>query len=281
MKEKPTYRQLLEEFLPNKSSPLYKDNAEYAFTAIERGNLIADIVEKYTPVRGSKVLDLGCGEGGVAIAFALRGAEATALDISEGRIERMKVWASEHNVSVNGVIADALEIGLPSGQFDIVICNDLMEHVSQPQELAYEIYRLLKEHGYVYLSVPNKLAIFSFFRDSHLNLFGITWMPRWLAKIYAVKIRRRTTTYTVFVIPTHRYLKRIFSKARIELMSVFTEDPAEKIVNPYLMNPGPKRRALMAAKKLGLTGLALRLLDSGFKQFFLDTITYVGKKKDG
>lgn len=280
MKEKPTYRQLLEESLPDRSSPLYDLSAEYAFGAVDRGNLIADILEGYTSVPGSKVLDLGCGEGGVAIAFALREANTTALDASPDRIHRMSVWASEHNRYVKGVVADAIETGLPDGQFDIVICNDLMEHVRQPQKLAYEINRLLKVGGVAYLSAPNRLSLFGFFRDSHLGLAGIIWMPRWLARIYAERIRRRTKNYTVFVVPTNRYLKKIFLKAGIELTPLFTESPSEKIINPHLMNPSLKRKMLMVVKKLGLTGMALQILDSRFKQLFLDTLTYVGQKRE-
>jgi len=281
MKESRSYRELLEEFLPDKSSPLYELTAEYAFTAVDRGLLIADVMQGYVPVSGSRVLDMGCGEGGVAIAFALRGAEVTALDISPGRIERMEVWASEHNVSVHGVVADSLDNGLPDGRYDIVICNDFMEHVTQPQSLAYQIERLLKDGGYLYLSNQNRLSIFGFLKDPHLGLFGITWMPRWLAKIYAERIRRRTKHYTVFVIPTHRYLKKVFSKTSIELTPIASGNPAEKIISPHLIKAAGKRRVMMAAKKMGFTGLAIRLLDTRFKQLFLETLNYVGEKKVG
>ncbi|MBF8267065.1 MAG: Methyltransferase type 11 [Dehalococcoidia bacterium] len=279
MKEKPTYRELLEDSFPEKSSPLYHRNADYAFTAIERGTQIVDIMEKHVSIRGSRVLDLGCGEGGVAIAFALRGGQVTALDASPERIERMKVWASEHGVAVEGVAGDALETGLPSGHYDVVVCNDFLEHVRAPQALAYEIQRLLKEGGHLYLSNLNRLSIFGFLSDPHLSLFGLTWMPRWLAKIYAEKIRRRTESYSVFVIPTHGYLKRIFGKAGVELTSITSENPAEKILNPHLIKSGPKRRAMLAARKLGLTWIAFRLLDSRLNQLFLDMLTYVGKKR--
>ena len=280
MTEAPAYRELLEEFLPDQSSPLYRLTAEYAFTAIERGFLIADIVERWMPVRGSKVLDIGCGEGGVAIAFALRGGDVTALDVAPARIERMNVWASEHGVAIGGIVADARKTSLPDGQYDIVICNDFMEHVSQPQALAYEVERLLKDGGCLYLSVQSRLSVFGFLSDPHLGLLGITLMPRWLARMYAEKMRRRTTYYSVFVIPTHGYLTRIFSNTRIRLTSVTTGDPGAKIANPHLINSSPKRKAMLAAQKLGLAKLAFRLLDSRFNQFFLDALTYVGKKNE-
>jgi 2-polyprenyl-3-methyl-5-hydroxy-6-metoxy-1,4-benzoquinol methylase len=279
MKEKPTYSELLEDFLPEKSSPLYHLNADYTSTAIERGTQIVDIMEKHIPVRGSKVLDMGCGEGGVAIAFALRGAEVTALDVSPERIERMEVWASEHGVEVNGVVGNAIETGLPGDHYDIVVCNDFLEHVPSPQALAHEVERLLTDEGFLYLSNLGRLSIFGLLSDPHLALFGLTWMPRWLAKTYAEKIRHRTQTYSVYVVPTHRYLKKVFGKAGMELTRITTEDPAEKIRNPDLISAGPKRKAMLAARKLGLTWLALRLLESRLNQFFLDMLTYVGKKK--
>lgn len=280
MKENPTYRELLEEALPDKSSPFYKQNADYALGAIERGATIADVVEQYTPLGESKILDIGCGEGGIAIAFALRGGEVTALDAASDRIERMKVWASEHGVDVRGIAGDALDNGLPGGHFDIIVCNDFMEHISRPQALAYEIDRLLKDGGHLYLSNQNRLSIFGFLRDPHLSLFGITWMPRWVAKFYVEKIRRRAETFTIFTIPTHSYLKKIFSRTSVELTLIPSGTPAEKIRNPHLMSPSIKRSLMLGAKKLGMTRLGLWLVGSRFNQFFLDMLTYVGEKKE-
>jgi 2-polyprenyl-3-methyl-5-hydroxy-6-metoxy-1,4-benzoquinol methylase len=280
MTEKPTYREMLDEFLPDPSSPLYQMNLDYALNAIERGDIIAEIMEEHIPISGGKVLDLGCGEGGVAIAFALRGASVTALDVSPGRIERMGVWAKEHDVDVDGVVASALETGLASSQYDIVICNDFMEHVTQPQLLAYEVERLLKDGGYFYLSVQNRLSLTGVISDPHTSLFGLTWMPRWLAKIYAVRIRRRTKSYSVFVIPTNRFLNRIFNNTTVKLSSIISKSATEQISNPQNIESKYRRIILLTVKRLRLTWLVLRLLDSKFNQFFLGMLTYVGQKQE-
>ena len=279
MTGKLTYRELLEDSLPDKSSPLYQMNLDYALSAIERGGIIAEIMEEHIPFSGCKVLDLGCGEGGVAIAFALKGAAVTALDVSPDRIERMKVWSKEHGVVVEGVVASALETGLAPNQYDIVICNDFMEHVTQPQLLAYEIERLLKDGGYFYLSVQNRLSLSGVMSDPHTRLFGLTWMPRWLAKIYAVKIRRRTESYSVFVIPTNKYLNRIFNNTTVKLSSLISTNASEQISNPQIVGSKYRRLILVTIKRLRLTWLALRLLDSRFNQFLLGMLTYIGQKQ--
>ena len=280
MTGKLTYRELLEDSLPDKSSPLYQMNLDYALSAIERGGIIAEIMEEHIPFSGCKVLDLGCGEGGVAIAFALKGAAVTALDVSPDRIERMKVWSKEHGVVVEGVVASALETGLAPNQYDIVICNDFMEHVAQPQLLAYEIERLLKDGGYFYLSVQNRLSLSGVMSDPHTRLFGLTWMPRWLAKIYAVKIRRRTESYSVYVIPTHNFLNRIFNKTRVKLSPIRSKSAADQISNPKEIHSSSRRIILVTVERLRLSWLAHRILDSTFNQFFLGMLTYVGQKQE-
>ena len=279
MKEKPTYRELLEEFLQESSICLRQANVDYALEAIDRGNLIADVMEKYIPIRGSKVLDMGCGEGGVAIAFALRGAEVTALDISPSRIERMKVWAAEHDTSVHGVVADVLETGLPGGQYDIVVSNDVLEHVVEGQKLAHEVDRLLKPGGVMYLETQNRLSIFEFLSDSHLRLFGITLLPRRLAAFYAVKIRRRTKLYTVGNIPTLGYVRRIFSETSIDLTPIHFQDPRQKVSDPKLLRSGARRRVMVAAHLLGLSRILLWLVDSPLFQFIPGSIYFVGTKR--
>ena len=39
--------------------------------------------------------------------------------------------------------------------FDVVICKDILEHILEPLLVLHEVYRILKDSGYVIISVPN------------------------------------------------------------------------------------------------------------------------------
>ena len=185
MNQRPTYRDLFEESLPDRSSPLYQINLEYGLDAVERGGQAADHIAEHSQIDGEKVLDLGCGEGGMSVAFALRGGQVTSLDIDEDRIYRTQIRASEHNVSVQPVIGDALATQLDGEQFQVIVCNDILEHVVEGQKLAHEIDRLLKPGGVVYLETQNRLSIFEFLSDpanreqSHLHLLLLELVGQW------------------------------------------------------------------------------------------------------
>ncbi|MDY6921292.1 MAG: class I SAM-dependent methyltransferase [Pseudomonadota bacterium] len=51
-------------------------------------------------------------------------------------------------------VADAHQIPLPSGYFDAVVIQAVLEHVLQPQQVVAEIYRVLKNNGVVYAETP-------------------------------------------------------------------------------------------------------------------------------
>ena len=279
MTKQVTYRELLEQSLPERSSPLYQLNLDYSLSAIERGYTIVDEVEKHAPVAGKKILDLGCGEGGVAIVFALRGGDATALDISQGKIDRMKTWAEENRVTVQGVAGNALDTGLPGEQFDIIINNDFLEHVVEGGKLALEIDRLLKPGGVLYLATQNRLSILELLKDSHMGLFGLTLLPRNWAAFYAVKIRKRCAAYDVGDIPTPRFVRDIFKNTSIDVTQIPVGDPTEKILNPAMFKSKLKRRVTVGLKRLGLSEILLRFVNSPLFQFIPVSIAFVGIKR--
>lgn len=96
-----------------------------------------------------KILDIGCGEGILVEEYRAKGYGIIGLD---------KNYQS--NFVQRG---DILNSGLPSKSFDLIICLDVLEHLSLgDQEPAIaELYRLLKPGGQLLLTVPNLAHLLS------------------------------------------------------------------------------------------------------------------------
>jgi SAM-dependent methyltransferase len=74
-------------------------------------------------------LDVGAGEGADAIRLAMLGYEVDAVEVSPVAAEKIARFAAEAGVKVNVILADA-SVFLPSGPYDVVICNGVLHYVA-------------------------------------------------------------------------------------------------------------------------------------------------------
>jgi 2-polyprenyl-3-methyl-5-hydroxy-6-metoxy-1,4-benzoquinol methylase len=104
-------------------------------------------------VAGKRVLDAGCGWGYGANMLALADAESVVgIDISESVIESARA-AAEPVVEL--IVGNILELPFDDGEFDVVVCFELIAHVEQQQELLDELRRVLATDGLLLISTPN------------------------------------------------------------------------------------------------------------------------------
>jgi 2-polyprenyl-3-methyl-5-hydroxy-6-metoxy-1,4-benzoquinol methylase len=104
---------------------------------------------------GKRMLEVGCGSGILTSYFALNGAQAVGVDVSEGM-----VGVAARRAEVNGV-ADRVEFRVapietmddPDGSFDYIFANQVLHHLELGQAMA-NISRLLAPNGRALFAEP-------------------------------------------------------------------------------------------------------------------------------
>lgn len=109
----------------------------------------ADLDARYGPLRGQRVLDLGCGPGWYTTALRAVGAEVTPVDNSE---EEMALAGGP---PARALLADAGALPLDDASVDGVFCSNLLEHTPDAAPVIAEIERVLKPGGWAYVSWTN------------------------------------------------------------------------------------------------------------------------------
>jgi SAM-dependent methyltransferase len=126
------------------------------------------------PARGDW-LDLGCGSGGIAAWLADHFDRITGMDPEPWG--RWQTFQAAH-ATLRFFQASAENLGLPDQSVDVVICNQVYEHVDDPQRLISEIRRVLRPGGYCYFAGPNLL----FPIEPHVFWPFVHWLPRQFAR---------------------------------------------------------------------------------------------------
>jgi len=114
-------------------------------------------IEREGSLRGSEVLDVGCGGGLLSEAMARRGARVTGLDLAADVLEVARVHARSAAIEVSYQLESAEDHArLRADQYDIVTCMEMLEHVPDPPAVVTAIAALVKPGGAVFLSTINR-----------------------------------------------------------------------------------------------------------------------------
>lgn len=110
-------------------------------------------------LNGLRVADIGCGGGLLAEAMASKGAEVTAIDLAGESLEVARSHALASGVSVDYQLMSAEQLAdEAAGQFDLVTCLELLEHVPDPASITQACARIARAEGSVFFSTINRNA---------------------------------------------------------------------------------------------------------------------------
>ncbi len=144
-------------------------------------------IARYAPTPNARVLDLGAGMGGFAVAMQRAGYSITAFDYNFAYCEIARTRAKRYDSNLPALVGAGEALPFAQKSFNIVTCWDVLEHVQEPKHLLSEIARVLNDDGIVFMTVINRFALV----DPHYHLRFVNYLPRALGEKY-IAARQRT-----------------------------------------------------------------------------------------
>jgi len=116
-----------------------------------------DWIRQHVDIAGARALDIGCGGGILAESMALAGARVTGVDMAEGPLTVARLHQVESGAEVEYEQATAEDMATRhSGQFDVVTCLEMLEHVPSPSRVIAAAAELVRPGGHVFFSTINR-----------------------------------------------------------------------------------------------------------------------------
>lgn len=183
---------------------------------------------------GKKVVDIGCGGGILAESMARKGANVTGIDLSEKALKVADLHGMESGIQVHYEKIPAEELAArEAGQYDVVTCMEMLEHVPDPASIVRACSALVKPGGHVFFSTLN--------RNPKAYLFAI------LGAEYLLRmLPKGTHDYAKFITPAE--LARFIREADLELDGIkgLSYNPLTKL---YSLNQDTSVNYMVACRK--------------------------------
>lgn len=116
-----------------------------------------EYIDSLAGITGKRVLDVGCGGGILSESMAARGANVTGIDLGEKalKVAKLHLLESGQKVDYRLIAVEALA-EQEAGQYDVVTCMEMLEHVPDPASIVRSCAQLVKPGGHVFFSTLNR-----------------------------------------------------------------------------------------------------------------------------
>ena len=112
------------------------------------------LIERHVPIQGARILDIGCGVGAYVRAFRQRTDAVVGVDIDEERVRQGALSTP------NLMLAVGEHLPFRDGAFDVVLLNEVIEHVADDEQTLMEACRVTRPDGTIAIYAPNRLFPF-------------------------------------------------------------------------------------------------------------------------
>lgn len=218
------------------SEPL-RTYVRYALTTEERAETMLAELLPHISLDGARYLDAGCAYGGSLVAAARAGAkEVMGIELDERLVRIAQAYLAATRVPGRAIQGDVTDPDLAQelGRFDLITCNDVLEHVPDIETSLLNLTTLLKPGGAFYAAIPNRQSPYWIQQDPHFQFFGIVLLDRPEAiQYYTQKTGSDKEQYDVGDYYPWLTFDRVFRNLGLE---------------PKLLNPEPENLAWTLSK---------------------------------
>ena len=174
-------------------------------------------------LEGVQVLDVGCGGGLLSEGLARRGAHVTGIDLGENALDVARMHLFESGLEVDYQLRSAEDMAAAmTGQFDVVTCMEMLEHVPDPGSVLSACAQLLKPGGHLVVATLNRTP-----KAFALAIVGAEYVLRWLP--------RGTHEYARFIRPSEMEAWMRAADLRMRDLMGLHYDP---LARRYRLGPG-------------------------------------------
>jgi SAM-dependent methyltransferase len=164
-------------------------------------------IRQHVDLRGKRILDVGCGLGMYVSQLRQFSDQVYGVDVDHEKVAQASRWLPNLQVS------PAERLPFEDESFDVVLLNEVLEHVEDDRRAIREAYRVLAPGGHFLIYAPNRLYPFEthgFFLGGkyHFRLLPVVanWVPDSVRNYFAPHVR----------IYTRRGIRRLFAGLDVE-----------------------------------------------------------------
>ena len=136
-----------------------------------------DLTIDKKPLKGLKILDIGCGGGLLCEPMARLGAEVLGIDVVEKNIKVASLHAKKMKLDIDYRHISAEDLLRKKPKFDVILNMEVIEHVESPAFFIEICSNLLKTKGLIFCSTINKN-----FKSYLFAILGAEYIMQWLPK---------------------------------------------------------------------------------------------------
>ena len=129
---------------------------------------------KFRPLSGINILDIGCGGGLLSEPMSRMGANVTGIDASDKNIQIAKLHAKKSKLKINYLCSSPEKLKITK-KFDVILNMEIVEHVEDTDFFLKSCSKLLKKNGLMFVATINKTL-----KSYIFAIVGAEYVLRWL-----------------------------------------------------------------------------------------------------
>ena len=129
---------------------------------------------KFRPLSGINILDIGCGGGLLSEPMSRMGANVTGIDASDKNIKIAKLHSKKNKLKINYLCSSPEKLKIKK-KFDVILNMEIVEHVEDIDFFLKSCSKLLKKNGLMFVATINKTL-----KSYIFAIVGAEYVLRWL-----------------------------------------------------------------------------------------------------